>query len=218
MLPIKHTKEEMDSTITGTLKMDRKTKMLCKRLKPGDIALIAHRNLDELAAQDLVEKGIKAVINADDTFSGEYPALGTSYLLQRGIFILDHVGDGIFSRVREGALVSIVGNSVYCNGEIIGQGRIIDQKLLAKKYALAEKNLKHQLDLFVQNTLEYARREKNLILGNLEIPEIKTRLSGKHVLIVVRGKIINVIYGPYVRTLRSKACVNWCRRWRRCNL
>jgi uncharacterized membrane-anchored protein len=188
LLPIKHTKEEMDSTITGTLKMDRKTKMLCKRLKTGDIALIAHRNLDELAAQELVEKGIKAVINADDTFSGEYPALGTSYLLQRGVFILDHVGDGIFSRVREGAIVSIVGNSVYYNGEIIGQGRIIDQKLLAKKYALAEKNLKHQLDLFVQNTLEYARREKNLILGNLEIPEIKTRLSGKHVLIVVRGK------------------------------
>ncbi|HAA34531.1 MAG TPA: hypothetical protein DCD97_04385, partial [Firmicutes bacterium] len=92
LLSIKHTKEEMDSTITGTLKMDRKTKMLCKRLKAGDIALIAHRDLDELAAQDLVEKGIKAVINADDTFSGEYPALGTSYLLQRGVFILDHVG------------------------------------------------------------------------------------------------------------------------------
>lgn len=168
--------------------MDYRTKILCKRLKQGDIALIAHRDLDELAAQDLVEKGVKAVINAYDIFSGEYPAQGTKYLLDKGIFVLDNVGDEIFSLLSENELVTISGNNVICRGRVIGEGRIIEYNFLQQRLCLAEKNLKRQLDLFVQNTLEYARKEKDLILGNLKIPEIKTRLSGQHVLIVVRGK------------------------------
>jgi uncharacterized membrane-anchored protein len=190
---------QMNSTFTGIIRMDRKTKMLCKRLRPGDIALIAHRNLDELAAQDLVEKGVKAVINAYNTFSGEYPALGTKYLLDRGVYVLDNVGDEIFAKVSEEEVITIAGNNIFCNGQNLGQGRVIENKFLQKKFSLAEKNLKHQLDLFVQNTLEYARKEKDLILGNLEIPEIKTRLSGKHVLIVVRGKN----YKKDLRAIRS---------------
>ncbi|RJX23643.1 MAG: hypothetical protein C4554_10220 [Dethiobacter sp.] len=189
----------MNRTLTGTIRMDRKTKMLCKRLRPGDIALIAHRNLDELAAQDLVEKGVKAVINAYNTFSGEYPARGTKYLLDKGVYVLDSVGDGIFSRLSEGEVVTITGNSIISCGQNLGKGRIIENNFLQKKFYLAEKNLKHQLDLFVQNTMEYARKEKDLILGNLEIPHLKTSLLGKHVLIVVRGKN----YKKDLRAIRS---------------
>ncbi len=178
----------MNVSLTGPIKMDRTTKYLCKRLRAGDIALIAHRNLDELAAQDLVEKGVKAVINAHNTFSGEYPAMGTKYLLDKGVFVLDKVGDEIFSKVAEEEVVTIVGNNIFCNGKNLGEGRIVGNKLLQKYFSLAENNIKRQLDLFVQNTLEYARKEKDLILDNLEIPKINTKLSGKHVLIVVRGK------------------------------
>ncbi len=189
----------MEIFFTGPLKMDRTTKLLCKRLCPGDIALIAHKNLDELAAQELVEKGVKAIINADNTFSGEYPAMGVKYLLEKGVFVLDNVGDEVFSKVSEEEIISIVGNNVYRDGQIIGKGRIVERKILQKYFFRAEKNLKRQLDLFVLNTLEYARKEKDLILDGLKIPEIKTSFSGKHVLIVVRGKN----YKKDLRTIRS---------------
>ena len=178
----------MEKIYKGILKKDRRTKNLCKRLQPGDIALIAHKNLDELAGQELAERGVKAVINVDNTFNGEYPALGTKVLLDQGIYVLDNVGDKLYSLLREGEIVTIAGSTIYCREEMLGQGRVISKQFLKKKLDQAEKNLKKQLDLFVQNTLEYARREKDLILKNLDIPDIKTRLAGKHVLIVVRGK------------------------------
>lgn len=177
-----------EKTIRGVVKKDRKTKVLCKRLQAGDIALIAHENLDELAAQELLEKKIKAVLNICEIINGDYPARGTQLLLDKGVYILDDLREEFFSSVAEGDVISIKKNKVYLNGKCLGQGRVVQKEILAEKMPLAEKNLKYQLDKFVQNTLEYARKEKDLILGNLILPEIKTRLAGKHVLVVVRGK------------------------------
>lgn len=43
--------------IKGIVKKDRKTKRLVKRLEFGEIALIDHKDLDEVGAISLVEKG-----------------------------------------------------------------------------------------------------------------------------------------------------------------
>ncbi|HHT45965.1 MAG TPA: hypothetical protein GX004_01550 [Firmicutes bacterium] len=189
----------MEKKIKGILKKDRRTKNLCKRLQPGDIALIAHNNLDELAGQELAEAGVKAVINIDNTISGEYPALGAKVLLDKGIYVLDNVGEKIYSLAREGEVITIAGCNIYFEGKKLGEGRVINREFLKRKLGLAEKNLKQQLDLFVQNTLDYARKEKDLILKNLEIPDIRTKLAGKHVLVVVRGKN----YKKDLQTIRS---------------
>lgn len=174
--------------IKGIVKKDFKTKALCKRLHPGDIALIAHPDLDELAAQELAERGVKAVINACNTFSGDYPAQGTKVLLEEGIFILDKVGKSIFSQVKEGEVITIAGNTIFYSNKKIAQGRVMKKEILADHMLRAEENLNRKLDFFVQNTLAFARKEKKLILDKLDIPELKTRIEGKHVLIVVRGK------------------------------
>jgi uncharacterized membrane-anchored protein len=52
----------------------------------------------------------------------------------------------------------------------------------------ASENLWGVLDGFVNNTLDYARKEKDTILGPVSLPDIKADISGKHVLIVIRGK------------------------------
>lgn len=185
--------------IKGIVKKDLKTKALCKRLQPGDIALIAHPDLDELAAQELVERKVKAVINACNIFSGDYPAQGTKVLLEENIFILDNVGKEIFSQLAEGEQVTIVGNAIYANRKKIAQGRIMKKEILSNHMLRAEENLNRKLDYFVQNTLSFARREKELILGKLNFPELKTRIEGKHALIVVRGKN----YKKDLRTITS---------------
>ena len=66
--------------IKGRLKKDRKTKNLTKRLKSGDIALIAHKDIDEVAAISLVEKKIKSIINTEETIRGRYHNQGPSIL------------------------------------------------------------------------------------------------------------------------------------------
>ena len=65
---------------------------------------------------------------------------------------------------------------------------MIRKEIVEQDRTLIEKNLTQQLDCFVQNTLEYARKEKDLILGKLNMPLLKTAIRGKHVLVVVRGK------------------------------
>ena len=46
--------------IRGTARLGRRTKELVKRLGPGDIAVIDHRNLDRIAAEELVASGVRA--------------------------------------------------------------------------------------------------------------------------------------------------------------
>ena len=45
--------------IKGRVKKDKRTKNLIKRLRAGDIALICHKDLDEIGATSLVEKKVK---------------------------------------------------------------------------------------------------------------------------------------------------------------
>jgi uncharacterized membrane-anchored protein len=50
--------------ITGTARLDRRTKRLVGRLRAGDVAVIDHVDLDRVAADSLVAVGVAAVLNA----------------------------------------------------------------------------------------------------------------------------------------------------------
>ena len=56
--------------------MDRRTKNLTERLRPGDIAVIDHADLDALAARALADARVVAVVNARPFITGKYPNRG----------------------------------------------------------------------------------------------------------------------------------------------
>src|SRR5215813_700328 len=99
--------------ITGIARLDRRTKRLAGRLRPGDIAVIDHVDLDRVAADSLVAVGVAAVLNAKPSVSGRYPNLGPEVLIQAGIPLIDDLGEGLFQQLREGDAVRIDGNTVY---------------------------------------------------------------------------------------------------------
>ena len=51
-----------------------------RRLRPGDIAVIDHLDLDRATAEALVDCGVAAVVNASPFISGRYPNLGPELL------------------------------------------------------------------------------------------------------------------------------------------
>jgi uncharacterized membrane-anchored protein len=53
--------------------------------------------------------------------------------------------------------------------------------------AEARAGLAVQLEAFASNTMEYLKRERDLLLDGIGVPDIKTELEGRHVLVVVRG-------------------------------
>lgn len=172
----------------GIAKVDKKTKRLAKRIGAGEIAVINHMDIDEVAANSLVEAKIGLVINADKSISGRYPNKGPGILAANNILIIDNVGIEAFNSINEGDHIEINEGIIFKDKKEVGNGKVIDKKEVDRLIALAYENIENELDKFIDNTIDYARREKGLILGSTPIPKVKTDFNGRHVLIVVRGQ------------------------------
>lgn len=173
--------------IQGIAKKDRKTKNLIPRLKYQEIAVINHLDLDRLCAEGILEKKPKAVINALSSISGKFLNLGPQLLLISNILILDEVGEDCFSKIKEGLSLQIIDNEVFQEGVKLGEGKIITKKILESKIEEARKNLDVNLSSFVENTLGYFKKEKDILFEDISFPDIGISAKKKQVLVVVRG-------------------------------
>jgi uncharacterized membrane-anchored protein len=156
-------------------------------LHPRDIAIIAHEDLDAVGAAGLIEAGALAVINAHCSLTCRYPNLGPQLLSEHGIPLLDNVGEAIFHVLEDGDLVEIQGRKVLRNGDIIAVGDIVTDYVIAERQRIAKLNLPGELHRFVSNTLDYAVKEKDVILADIAFPDLQKELRGKTVVVVVRG-------------------------------
>src|SRR4029453_6386213 len=173
--------------ISGMAKLDRRTKRLVGRLRPGDVAVIDHVDLDRVAAEALVAAGACAVVNAKPSISGRYPNLGPEGLIQAGVPLVDELGEDTFHLLREGDLVVIDGNTVLLDGTPIAYGVRQDAETVAKAMADAREGLSVQIEAFAANTMEYLKQERDLLLDGVGVPDITTPIGRRHCLIVVRG-------------------------------
>jgi uncharacterized membrane-anchored protein len=173
---------------TGPVRVDRRTKNLTRRLRPGDIAVIDHVDLDRLAAEALVACQVGCVVNTSPSISGRYPNLGPNILLEAGVPLVDDVGTEVFGQLREGDQVRVFEDTVYdMDGQVLAKGVEQTIETVAVSMADAREGLSAQLEAFASNTMEYLRRERDLLLDGVGVPDIRTVLDGRHVLVVVRG-------------------------------
>ena len=173
--------------VVGGARLDRRTERLAGRVRPGEVAVINHVDLDRVAADSLVASGVLAVVNTRPSISGRYPNLGPEALVNAGIVLVDDVGDEIFDKVRDGAELRIDGGSVYLGEELVASGVRHDADTIAAGMANARDGLSVQLEAFAANVVEYLKRERELLLDGVGVPDVSTRMAGRHVLIVVRG-------------------------------
>lgn len=177
-----------DHKIRGIVRLDKKTKNLCFRLQSGEIAIIEHPDLDEVAAETLLKCKVEAVINTASFITGHYPNKGPELLANERVPLIELPDDKIFSLINDGEVVEIRKGDLYLQGNKILEGSILTKENIAKKIKSANENISFLLDDFLQNTLEYALREKDFILENIKIPALSTEIKGKQVLVVVRGR------------------------------
>jgi len=194
-----------DGRLVGTARLDRRTKRLCGRLDPGDVAIIDHVDLDRVAADTLVGTGVAVVVNAAKSISGRYPNLGPEVLVKAGIVLIDGVGEEIFDSVREGKTVAVDGGRIFYGDTLIGEGQVQTEDSVAADMEAAKEGLSVQLEAFAANTMEYLKRERDLLLDGVGVPEVKTSFNGRHALIVIRGynyiEDIDVLR-PYIREFK----------------
>jgi uncharacterized membrane-anchored protein len=167
---------------------DRRTKSLTSRLKPGDVAVIHHADLDTTAARVLIECKVSAVVNAAPSITGRYPNRGPELLLDAGIPIVDSAGDLAFEQVADGGMGFVDGDSLhFADGSCIA-GERLTGAIVKERMAAARANLNVELDHFARNTLAFLDNEKGLLFDPVDTPHLRTQLADRHVLIVVRGE------------------------------
>ncbi len=171
----------------GRARLDRRTKNLVKRLRRNDIAVIDHDDIDEVASNSLIDIRPQAIINTRPSITGRYPAKGALKILKAGIPILELPDDSIFNEIKEGTALEVKDNQVYAGKRCICTGQELTLEDVHQRLREANENVRGELDRFVENTLEYAKKEKDILLGNLDIPPLDTYILNRHVLIVVRG-------------------------------
>lgn len=180
-------KAEEPPGIVGVARVDPRTKVLVKRLNPGDIAVIDHADLDRVSADELIDCRVAAVVNAAKSVTGRYPNLGPRLLLEAGIPLLDDVGSDVLIRVGEGAVVRLDGDVLFAGDQAVAKGVLQDETTLAKSMQQAADSVTTQIDSFAANTLEFLRHEVDLLTSGIQLPELGTSMDGRHVLVVVRG-------------------------------
>ncbi len=173
--------------VRGTVRLGWKTKELIPRLQPGEIAVIAHEDLDEVAAKGLQASRVGAVVNTRKFMTGRYPNPGPGVLADAGIPMIDAVGDDLFERLSDGDEVEIVDGAIRKDGASVAQGEQLTREGITLAYKAARQNLVQEIEAFVENTLEYASREKGLVLGSVVFPTLTTHFSDRPVVVVVRG-------------------------------
>lgn len=191
--------------LSGVARVDTRTKRLIKRLRPGDIAVIDHRDVDRVAAEELVACKPVAVVNAACSISGRYPNLGPEILVSAGIPLLDEVGEAVMTLVREGEPLRVDGNVLYRGETPLAAGKLLDTHAVIAAMEEARGTVSDQLEAFVTNTLEYVRKERELLLDGVGVPRTATSLDDRHVLIVVRGYHYRedlAALRPYIREYR----------------
>ncbi|MGH2980466.1 MAG: putative cytokinetic ring protein SteA [Solirubrobacterales bacterium] len=186
-MPSRRNGDRQQGVIFGTARLGKKTKHLVKRLRPGDIAVIDHTNIDRIAAEELIATGTEAVINVSSSSNGRYPNPGPLLLTRAGVHLVDVPGSPLFERLSDGDPVTIEGGTVISGGEELVSGTVLEAEALARQLDEQRRRVDEALGAFAENTMAHLRQEGDLLTGRIEFPAMQTKFRDRHALVVVRG-------------------------------
>ncbi len=176
--------------VSGTVRLGKRTKELAPTLAPRAIVVIHHPDLDTVAARTLLAARPLAVVNNAPFVTGRYPNRGPAVLLDAGIALYERApgSDDLFDNLRDGEPATVSGVTL-AQGTFRAALSPLTQAELAVRLGAARANVNDALSDFAQNTLRYLDRddERALLLDPVAVPETRTILAGRAVLLVVRG-------------------------------
>ena len=189
----------------GRARLGKRTKLLVRRLKPGDIAVIDHQDIDRVAADDLVARGVRCVLNAACSSSGRYPNPGPTILTDAGVHLVDVPDAALFDLIEDGQHLVVRGNEIYRDEELVATGMVVDREEAHRSHERARQRIGEALAGFAENTIAHMRDERELLAGSIDLPEFTTSFRDRTVLVVVRGvdhqKDLRILR-PYVRDVK----------------
>ncbi|HET9153701.1 MAG TPA: putative cytokinetic ring protein SteA [Solirubrobacterales bacterium] len=173
--------------VEGTARLGERTKHLVKRLRPGEVAVVDHPDIDRIAAEELIEAGVVAVLNAAPSSSGRYPNAGPLMLARAGVALVDAPGAALFELLEDGDRVRVSDGRISVADEEVAEGRRLRVAQLEREMQEHRQRIDEALGEFAENTVAHVREETDLLTGDIAFPPTRASFRDRHVLIVVRG-------------------------------
>jgi uncharacterized membrane-anchored protein len=173
--------------VSGPARLGRRTKRLVKTLQPGAIAVLDHRDLDRVSAEDLIAAGVRAVCNCSPSSTGAYPNMGPLLLVQAGIHLVDLPDDYLFDALKDGEQITLRGGKVVRGATVLARGAVQEPDAVRAATDERRREIGDALEAFAQNTIEHMLEERELLSGRIELPRFRTDFRDRPALIVVRG-------------------------------
>ena len=191
--------------LAGPARLGRRTKRLVKELRPGAVAVLDHKDLDRVSAEDLIAAGVLAVLNCSPSSTGAYPNMGPLLLVQAGIHLVDMPDDELFDRLGDGDAIVVRGGDVLRGTKVVARGVVQEPDAVRAATDERRREIGDALEAFAQNTIEHMLEERELLSGRIELPRFDTDFRDRPALIVVRGvdhqKDLRALR-PYIRDMK----------------
>jgi uncharacterized membrane-anchored protein len=191
--------------IAGPARLGRRTKDLVKRLRPEDVAIVDHADIDRVSAEELAETGVRIVVNVARSSTGRFPNAGPLELVRAGVRLVDAPGAPLFDVLSDGEVVRVERGEVWCDGTLVAEGTELHAAALETAFVEQQGRLSQALEAFAENTLLHLRGEAESLAHGLELPALATRFRDRHALVVARGpgyKSDLRMVRPYIRDFR----------------
>jgi len=181
-------------TVSGPARLGRRTKLLVRYLRRGDVAVIDHLDIDRVSAEELIAAGAVAVLNCKSSSSGSYPNLGPQLLVEAGVLLVDLPDDSLWRTLSDGDRVDLRGGEVWRAGEgerstgaPLARGIVLDSARVRAETDARRREIGEALERFAHNTIEHMREERELLAGRIDLPRFATDFRDRSALVVVRG-------------------------------
>src|SRR5258708_1271870 len=97
------------------------------------------------------------------------------------------------------------GTSLYLGDQVVAKGPPETTETVSAMMAEARAGIVTQIEAFAANTMEFLKREHELLVDGVALPDLRTAMDGRHVLVVVRGYHYRedlAALRPYIREYR----------------
>jgi uncharacterized membrane-anchored protein len=173
--------------VTGIARVGRRTEALLRRVGPGDIAVLDQVDVDRATAATLIRADVAGVVNVSPSISGRFPNLGPEMLVGAGIALIDGVGVEALRTIKEGVKLRLHDGAVFVGERELVRGSQHTVATVADLMVEAKAGMSAQLEAFSANTIEFLHRERMLILDGVGVPDLRTSLRYRQVLVVAPG-------------------------------
>ncbi|HEV7807113.1 MAG TPA: putative cytokinetic ring protein SteA [Solirubrobacteraceae bacterium] len=173
--------------VAGPARLGRRTKRLVKELDSGAVAVLDHKDLDRVSAEDLIAAGVLAVLNCSPSSTDAYPNMGPLLLVQAGIHLVDLPDDALFKRISDGDAIVVRGGEVWRGEKLLVSGTVQEPDDVRAQTDERRREIGDALEAFAQNTIEHMLEERELLSGRIDLPRFDTDFRDRPALIVVRG-------------------------------